>query len=102
MLHKFHKYHYSLLYWANITSGLLHLKHSWTYLTDILVVVTKTEQQVRQDVDYIGLKQPPQHHTQHLKGKQCTLPVPWVLLVLNGILYKHKSSLNDTLVKMLY
>lgn len=40
------------------------------YLSDILVSISKAEQEVRQHMDHIWLKQLPQHVTQHLKGKQ--------------------------------
>jgi len=43
-----------------------------SYLSDVLVPVAETEQQVREDVDHIRLKQLPQHVTQHLKREQST------------------------------
>lgn len=52
-------------------------KTQWTlgydlpaHLSDILVSVSKAEQEVWQHVDHIRLKQLPQHVTQHLKGKK--------------------------------
>lgn len=44
--------------------------HLPTHLSDILVSVSKAEQEVWQHMDHIRLKQLPQHVTQHLKGKQ--------------------------------
>lgn len=41
-----------------------------THLSNILVSVSKAEQEVWQHVDHIRLKQFPQHVTQHLKGEQ--------------------------------
>ena len=44
----------------------------WSYLTDVLVVVTEAEKQMGENVYNVRFKEPPQHHTQHLKGKQRT------------------------------
>lgn len=46
------------------------------HLSNILVPVSKTEQEVWQHMDNVGLKQFSQHITQHLKGKQrpCNKP----------------------------
>lgn len=43
------------------------------HLPDILVPISKAQQEVRQDMHHIGLKQLAQHVAQHLKCKQGTL-----------------------------
>lgn len=60
-------------------SEILMQSRQWTlgydltaHLSDILVSVSKAEQEVRQHMDHIRLKQLSQHVTQHLKGKQCS------------------------------
>ncbi len=53
--------------------SMMNLKQKKSlYLSDVLVPITKTEQQVREDVDHVRFKQLPQHVTQHLKRKQST------------------------------
>lgn len=41
-----------------------------TYLTHILVPIPKAQQQMGQNVNYIRLKELPQHGAEHLEGKE--------------------------------
>lgn len=55
----------------------IYLSRKWcknekAHLSDILVSISEAEQEVRQHMDHVWLKQLPQHVTQHLKGKQCS------------------------------
>ena len=55
-------------------------------LPHVLIPVPETEEEVGKEVDNIRLKQPAQKITETLKGKQRSLSVPIVLLVLDGVL----------------
>ena len=55
-------------------------------LTHVLVPISEAEEEVREKVNNIRLKQTPKNVTERFKGKQGSFPVPVVLLVSNGIL----------------
>ena len=54
-------------------------------LSHILVAVAKAKEQVGQDVDNVGLKEPAEHGAQLREGKEAPLSVPVVLLVLQRL-----------------
>ena len=49
-----------------------HCACIYMYLSHEVVVVAEAEQQVRQNVDDVGLEHPAQHLTQHLEREQRT------------------------------
>jgi len=46
-----------------------------TYLSDVLVPVAKTKQQMREEVYDVGFEQTTQHSAEHLKRQQGSLPM---------------------------
>lgn len=65
------------------------------HLSDVLVSVSKAEQEVWQHMDHIRLKQLPQHVTQHLKGKQRSCRDKQLV---SGFLFFFKKILSVALV----
>lgn len=75
-------------------SKVLMQKAAAAHLSDILISVSKAEQEVWQHMDHIRLKKLPQHVTQHLKGKERSWTETNSWSVVSYFLCGKKSSLE--------